>query len=96
MKDPAEDNYKRAVQKIFVAIAFIGGLIGAVMAGLFIMNSYTSFAYEVVLAMELFKESEESATTKKIKYDSHGTINIFHFLKYYFFIIVKYFRGYVN
>ncbi len=55
MKDPSQIVYKREVQKIFVVFSFMGGLIGAVMATLFIMNSYTSFAYELALALEVFK-----------------------------------------
>lgn len=51
MKDPSQVKYKREVQKIFVVFSFMGGLIGAVMATLFIMNSYTSFAYELALAL---------------------------------------------
>jgi hypothetical protein len=55
MKDPTQVNYERAVQKIFVVFSFMGGLIGAVMAGLFMVNSYTSFAYELALGLQLFK-----------------------------------------
>lgn len=51
MKDPSQTTYQRAVEKIFVVFSFMGGLIGAVMAGLFIINSYTSFAYELALAL---------------------------------------------
>lgn len=36
----------------------MGGLIGAIMAGLFIMNAYTSFAFEIALATEVFKDDE--------------------------------------
>lgn len=57
MKDPTQVTYNRAVQKIFVVFSFMGGLIGAVMAGLFIVHSYTSFAYELALALAIFKES---------------------------------------
>lgn len=45
MKDPTDEYYSRQVQKIFVVLSFIGGLIGAIMAALFIINSYTTFAY---------------------------------------------------
>jgi predicted membrane protein len=37
--------YTRQVQKISTVFSFIGGLIGALMAGLFFINSYTSFAF---------------------------------------------------
>lgn len=45
MKDPIFQTYNREVQKIFVVFSFMGGLIGAVMAGLFMVGSYTSFSY---------------------------------------------------
>lgn len=51
MKDPTQHSYIRSVQKIFVVFSFMGGLIGAVMAGLFIVNTYTTFAFEVALAI---------------------------------------------
>lgn len=51
MKDPADTSIDRSVEKIFVICSFMGGLIGAVMAALFMMNSYTSFAYELALAL---------------------------------------------
>lgn len=41
----------RQVHKISAIFSFIGGLIGALMAGLFIINSYTSFAYEISVAI---------------------------------------------
>jgi hypothetical protein len=47
--------YVREVQKISAIFSFMGGLIGALMAGLFIINSYTSFAYEVTIALEVFR-----------------------------------------
>jgi hypothetical protein len=45
MKDGSHSIYTRQVQKIFVVFSFMGGLIGAIMACLFIVNSYTSFSY---------------------------------------------------
>ena len=51
MKDYADEFYERQVQKIFVVFSFMGGLIGAIMACLFIINTYTSFAFELALAL---------------------------------------------
>jgi hypothetical protein len=45
MKDYSNEFYNRQVQKIFVVFSFMGGLIGAIMASLFIINTYTSFAF---------------------------------------------------
>jgi|688.fasta_scaffold419398_1 hypothetical protein len=45
----------------------MGGLIGAVMAGLIIMNTYTSFAFELALAIDIFKDNETTTTHKTLK-----------------------------
>ena len=58
LKDYAVQTYERKVQKIFVVFSFMGGLIGAIMACLFMMNSYTGFAYELALAFSVFKEEK--------------------------------------
>jgi predicted membrane protein len=58
MKDGATSIYTRQVQKIFVVFSFMGGLIGAIMAGMFIVNSYTSFSYEIALAIHVFKDNK--------------------------------------
>jgi uncharacterized membrane protein YsdA (DUF1294 family) len=67
MKDSAKIFYQRSVEKIFVVFSFMGGLIGAVMAGLFIINSYTSFAYELALALDIFKESDFTSTHQMLR-----------------------------
>ena len=67
MKDYGNEFYVRQVQKIFVVFSFMGGLIGAIMASLFIINTYTSFAYEIALAIDVFKDSEETSTHKYLK-----------------------------
>jgi hypothetical protein len=36
----------------------MGGLIGAIMAALFIINSYTAFAFEIALSIDVFKEKK--------------------------------------
>ena len=51
MKEPTEEYYTREVQKIFVVFSFMGGLIGAIMASLFIINIYTTFAFELALSV---------------------------------------------
>lgn len=57
-KSPKSITYTREVQKISTVFSFIGGLIGALMAGLFIINSYTSFAFEISIAMAVFKKDK--------------------------------------
>lgn len=44
LKSPASITYNRQVQKISAVFSYIGGLIGAVLAVMFIVNSYTSFS----------------------------------------------------
>jgi hypothetical protein len=39
--------YTRNVRKISNVLSFIGGIISALLTVLFIMNSYTTFAFEV-------------------------------------------------
>lgn len=53
--------YTRNVRKISNVLSFIGGIISALLAVLFIMNSYTTFAFEVSIASEIFsaKSKEE-------------------------------------
>ena len=55
-KSSQKYEYTRSVQKISTVFSFIGGIIGALLTALFIMNSYTSFAFEVSLATEIFKK----------------------------------------
>ena len=44
-KDQASITYTRQVQKISEVLSFIGGIIGAILGLLFILNSYTSFSF---------------------------------------------------
>lgn len=60
----------------------MGGLIGAVMACLFVINIYTSFAYEIALARKIFKDKESMTTHQLLKNEAKGSVNILHFLKY--------------
>ena len=57
-KSPNSIFISREVQKISTVFSFMGGLIGAIMAGLFIINSYTSFAFEISIALSIFKDSQ--------------------------------------
>jgi len=42
------------VQKISSVFSFMGGLIGAVMALMFIVQAYTGFSYEIALGLDIF------------------------------------------
>lgn len=52
-------NYNREVQKISSVFSYIGGIIGAILTALFIMNNYTSFAFEVSIASEIFEAEQK-------------------------------------
>ena len=45
----------------------MGGLIGAIMAALFIIHSYTSFAFELALAVEVFKDKKNAVSHKSLQ-----------------------------
>jgi len=45
IKDQGSIKIKREVQKISAVFSFIGGIIGAVLGLLFIINSYTTFSF---------------------------------------------------
>lgn len=49
-------KYQREVQKISAVFSYIGGLIGALTAVLFLMKTYTDTSLELTIAMALFKE----------------------------------------
>jgi predicted membrane protein len=59
-KSPNSIFISREVQKISTVFSFIGGLIGAIMAALFIINSYTSFAFELSIALSIFKRDQKT------------------------------------
>ena len=55
-KDQASITYTRAVQKVSAVLSFIGGIIGAVLGLLIILNAYTSFSFELAVAYQVFKK----------------------------------------
>lgn len=52
--------YSRQVQKISAVFSYIGGLVGAVTALLFLVKSYTDSSLEVTIGLNLFQSHEES------------------------------------
>lgn len=81
MKDPVKKTYTRTVQKIFVVFSFMGGLIGAVMAALFIVNSYTGFAFEVALGVDLFKPAASCSTHRELKLGTQKSVTLLHYFQ---------------
>ena len=50
--------YNRQVQKISTVISYIGGLVGAVTALLFLIKSYTDNSLEVTIGLNLFQSKD--------------------------------------
>jgi hypothetical protein len=48
--------YTREVQKLSAVFSFMGGMIGAVSAVLFVIKIYTSLSFEFSIAFEIFKK----------------------------------------
>ena len=57
VKSPRTVSVERSVSKISAVFSFIGGLIGAIFAALFIIKEYTSFSFSTNLAINLFRKS---------------------------------------
>jgi len=49
--------YYRAVQKISTVISYIGGVVGAITALMFLVKSYTDFSYELSIGLQLFRKN---------------------------------------
>lgn len=47
--------YRREVQKVSSVFSFMGGMVGAASAVLFIIKIYTSLSFEISIALEVFK-----------------------------------------
>jgi hypothetical protein len=55
MKSTDTYIYQRRVQQLSAIFSHIGGVISSLLTVLFIMNKYTSFAFEISMANEIFK-----------------------------------------
>jgi hypothetical protein len=51
--------YTREVQKISAVFSYIGGLVGAITALLFLVKSYTDSSLEVTIGLSLFDKEKE-------------------------------------
>jgi len=67
--------YSRQVQKISTVISYIGGMVGAITALMFLVKSYTDFSFESSVSFELFR----SIVDDKFKKSFH----LFDFYRYY-------------
>lgn len=66
-KDARSLIYEREVQKLSTVFSFMGGLIGALMAVMFIINAYTSFSFEISIAFEVFKQHRPKKLSKELE-----------------------------
>ena len=78
-------SYERIVQKISAVFSFIGGLISAVSAVLFILKVYNNLAYEVSLAICIFRPPDSN---KDVDNTNLG-MNLFAFCKFHIYNFLK-------
>ena len=57
-------TYSREVQKLSTIVSYIGGVISCFLTAFFIMNSYTSFAFQVSMANQIFTERSSRNSLK--------------------------------
>lgn len=84
VKSSTSYRYDREVQKISSVFSFIGGLISAISAALFVFKMYNSFAFEITIALSIFKPS--SQISKSVQKTS---MNFFYFVKYHFYLLCR-------
>lgn len=51
--------YTRQVQKISAVFSYIGGLVGAITALLFLIKTYTDISLEITIGLHLFQSEEK-------------------------------------
>lgn len=51
--------YTRQVQKISAVFSYIGGLVGAITAILFLIKTYTDISLEITIGLHLFQSEEK-------------------------------------
>ena len=52
---PESYIYSRTYQKIIDTFSYIGGLLGAILILVFIVNFYNEYAYEIIFAASIYK-----------------------------------------
>jgi hypothetical protein len=85
VKSPTTYTYQRVVQKISTVFSFIGGLISAISAALFILKIYNNLAFEVSLAICIFKPQEKEKDVDL----TNLSLNFYSFFKFYFFHFLR-------
>jgi hypothetical protein len=84
VKSPTSYAYQREVQKISTVFSFIGGLISALSAALFILKVYNNLAYEVSVAICIFEPNDD----KDINF-SNLSMNFLTFIKFNFYQLLR-------
>ena len=80
VKSPTNLIYQRQVQKISTVFSFIGGLVSAISAALFIFKAYNTLAFELTVAVSIFKPPDNGDID-----EDHLNINFATFFKYYIY-----------
>jgi len=60
VKSSQSVTYNRSVQKLSSVLSYMGGMIGAISALLFILKWYTSLSYEISIAIDIIKPDKGS------------------------------------
>jgi hypothetical protein len=91
VKSPRSIVYTRSVQKISSVFSFIGGLISAIYAGLFVLKKYSTFAYEFSIACELFRPEDTDAAGEaspaRGKECAANNMNLLEFCRYWLYVV---------
>jgi hypothetical protein len=75
--------YNRQVQKISAVFSYIGGLIGAITAVLFLIKAYTDISLEVSIGIKLFQVTKEEPKDNRV-------FNFMGFIQLTFYRILKF------
>jgi hypothetical protein len=81
VKSPTNHIYQREVQKISTVFSFIGGFVSAISAALFIFKAYNTLAFELTVAISIFKPPDDG----EVDADKLG-FNFITFFQYYTYL----------
>jgi hypothetical protein len=76
--------YNRQVHKISAVFSYIGGLVGAITAVLFLLKAYTDVSLEVSIGIKLFQACKEEN-------ESNGMFTFVGFIQLTLYRILKFF-----
>jgi hypothetical protein len=76
--------YNRQVQKISAVFSYIGGLVGAITALLFLVKSYTDSSLEISIGIKLFEEdlSPDNQTSGNFNLIGYIRLTFYRFIRF--------------